>query len=321
MDNIMSHFRPLRAGTILASRVLMPALGAILIFIAGLPAGAEETGITRLASTDSDNPQVRSIRDDVRRAIYVIRSQKEPALLPELKFYRYQTGRDDTFWTIMSRTSSNIDTLMTVNALGSAADVSPGRTIFIANMRGIIFHNRNNTPVEHLARAFKIPGKYILRVNGDSIEGKSHIFIPQAGISTIERSLFLGTGFIAPLIDIRRTSGFGMRRDPFTRDLRFHGGVDLACRPGTRVYAARPGKVSFAGYKGGYGRVVEISHSHGYYSIYGHLSRIAVRPGMSVNTNTVIGLSGNTGRSTGPHLHFEVRRNARAINPHVLSRH
>ncbi|HPA72083.1 MAG TPA: M23 family metallopeptidase [Spirochaetota bacterium] len=51
------------------------------------------------------------------------------------------------------------------------------------------------------------------------------------------------------------------------------------------------------------------------------MSRIAVRPGMSVNTNTVIGLSGNTGRSTGPHLHFEVRRNARAINPHVLSRH
>lgn len=313
----------MKGAILIQTRILLPVLGAILIAAFAMipPAGAEELCIYPLTSTDTANPQIKAIRDDVRRSIHVIKSQKEPSLLPELKFYKYRVGRDDTFWKILSQTSSNIDTLMTVNTLGSAADIAPGRSVFIPNMRGIIFHNSRNTPVEHIARAFRVPAKYILRVNGNSIEGKNYIFIPQAGISTIERSLFLGTGFIAPLGEIRKTSGFGVRRDPFTRDLRFHGGVDLACSPGTRVFASRPGVVSFAGYKGGYGRVVEISHSHGYYSIYGHLSRISVRPGMPVNTNSVIGLSGNTGRSTGPHLHFEVRRNSRAINPYVLSRH
>jgi murein DD-endopeptidase MepM/ murein hydrolase activator NlpD len=297
-------------------------LTALCVITAVAPpgAGANTLSIDTLSSTSLENPQIREIRNDVRRAAYVIKSRKSPALLPELKFYKYRVGRDDTFWKILTGTSSNIDTLMTVNSMGSAADASPGRTIFIPNMRGIIFHNRRNTPVEHLAGAFKIPGDYILRANGGSVEGKSHIFIPLAGVSTIERSLFLGTGFITPLGEMRKTSGFGMRRDPFTRDFKFHGGIDLACRPGTRVFAARSGVVTYTGYKGGYGRTVEISHSHGYYSIYGHLSRIAVRKGSTVNTNTVIGLSGNTGRSTGPHLHFEVRRNSRPVNPYVLSR-
>lgn len=301
---------------------LYTALTALCIIIAAtaLPAGAETLTIHTLTGTGLENPQIKEIRDDVRRAVYVIKSRKSPALLPELKFYKYRVGRDDTFWKILSSTSSNIDTLMTVNSLGSAGDAAPGRTIFIPNMRGIIFHNGRNTPVEHLAKAFKVPGEYILRANGGSVEGKSHIFIPQAGVSTIERSLFLGTGFITPLGETRKTSGFGIRRDPFTRDFKFHGGIDLACRPGTRVFAARTGVVTYTGYKGGYGRTVEISHSHGYYSIYGHLSRITVRKGATVSTNTVIGLSGNTGRSTGPHLHFEVRRNSRPVNPYVLSR-
>ncbi len=298
------------------------AIASILFWtpVVGPPDNLWAREISVLGSTALSDPVIKEIREDVRRTIYVVQSWKDPSLLPELKFYAYRIGKDDTFWKIMANTSSNIDTLMTVNGLGTSADIVPGRTIYVPNMRGIIFHNKSGAQVEHLARAFKVGAHYILQANGNSIRGKEYIFIPGAGISTIERSLFLGTGFITPLVNARKTSGFGLRRDPFTREIRFHGGVDLACRPGTKIYAARSGVVCATGYKGGYGLTVEVAHSHGYKSIYGHLSRIHVRPDQRVTTTTLLGLSGNTGRSTGPHLHFEVRRNSRPVNPFVLSR-
>jgi murein DD-endopeptidase MepM/ murein hydrolase activator NlpD len=293
-------------------------IAASLLFLT--PPGYGNSGIIELNSINNSDPVIKSIRGDIRRSIYVIKSGKAPTLLPELKFYRYRVKKDDTFWKILAGTSSDMDTLISVNNLTSSMDISPGREIYIPNMRGIIFTNGNNSPPGAVAGAFRISEKYLLRANNESISGKNHIFIPLAKISSVEKTLFMGTGFISPLREARKTSGFGTRRDPFTRELKFHGGIDLACRPGTKIYAARSGRVSYVGYKGGYGLTVEVSHSHGYYSIYGHLSRILVRRGISVDTGTVLGLSGNTGRSTGPHLHFEVRRNSRPVNPYVLNR-
>ncbi len=293
-------------------------IAALLLLL--IPPGYGNSGILELNSIDTTNPVIKSIRGDIRRSIYVIKSGKDPIQLPELKFYRYRVKKDDTFWKILAGTSSDMDTLISVNNLTSSLDITPGREIYIPNMRGIIFSNGNNTPPGAVANAFKLSERYLLRANNGSIKGKNHIFIPLAKMSSVEKTLFMGTGFISPLREVRKTSGFGTRRDPFTRELKFHGGIDLACRPGTKIYAARSGRVSHVGYKGGYGLTVEVSHSHGYYSIYGHLSRILVRRGMSVNTGTILGLSGNTGRSTGPHLHFEVRRNSRPLNPYVLNR-
>ncbi len=266
------------------------------------------------------NPILKQIRADVGKTTHAIKSRKGMEYMPELKFYRYRVSKGDTFWKVLSATSSDIDTLISVNGLGSPEDIEQGKTLYIPNMRGIVFRNSKKAGVEQIAHAFKIPPEYILRANGNSIEGKEYLFIPTAKLSTVERSLFLGMGFINPLKKAQKTSGFGMRRDPFMHQLRFHGGIDLACRPGTKVYAARSGVVAFAGYKGNYGFAVELSHSHGYSSIYGHLSKIYVHPGTKVNTGTVLGLSGNTGRSTGPHLHFEVRRRTTPINPNIISR-
>lgn len=281
---------------------------------------AGESIITELSSLSLQNPVVKQIRAEVGKTAYAVKSRREAGNMPELKFYRYRVSRGDTFWTVLSAVSSDIDTLMSVNGLGSPEDIEPGKVLYIPNMRGIVFRNSKKAGAEQIANAFKIPREYILRANGNSIEGKEYLFIPMAKLSSVERSLFLGTGFVNPLRDAQKTSGFGMRRDPFTHHMSFHGGIDLACRPGTKVYAARSGVVTFAGYKGNYGFAVEVSHSHGYSSIYGHLSRIYVRPGAEVNTGTVLGLSGNTGRSTGPHLHFEVRRRATPVSPNILSR-
>ncbi|MGX1196622.1 M23 family metallopeptidase [Parvibaculum sp. MBR-TMA-1.3b-4.2] len=111
----------------------------------------------------------------------------------------------------------------------------------------------------------------------------------------------------SPLTHYRITSDFGPRRDPFNGRMGFHPGLDMASAYGAPVYAPGEGVVTFAGWKSGYGRFVEISMGNGFSTRYGHLSRIDVKAGQKVAFRQVIGRVGSTGRSTGPHLHYEVK--------------
>jgi murein DD-endopeptidase MepM/ murein hydrolase activator NlpD len=113
----------------------------------------------------------------------------------------------------------------------------------------------------------------------------------------------------------RVTSPFGERFHPILGYERFHAGVDLRAAAGTPIVAAADGRVVSAGWRGGYGRAVAIAHSGGLESRYGHMSRIAAYPGELVHRGQLIGYVGSTGLSTGPHLHFEVTRNGRPVNP------
>lgn len=115
--------------------------------------------------------------------------------------------------------------------------------------------------------------------------------------------------------NFRQSSGFGNRTDPFTGGRAFHAGMDFAAPSGSTVFSAGKGVVSFVGTKSGYGNVVEVSHANGLISRYGHLSGFLSVVGQAVNTGTPIAKVGSTGRSTGPHLHFEVRKADSAINP------
>ncbi|MDR7556217.1 MAG: peptidoglycan DD-metalloendopeptidase family protein [Armatimonadota bacterium] len=111
------------------------------------------------------------------------------------------------------------------------------------------------------------------------------------------------------------TSRFGFRRHPIFRARLFHQGVDIAAPHGTPVRAAGDGAVLFAGWYGGYGKLVVLDHGDGLSTLYGHLSAILVAPGAQVVRGQVIGRVGSTGYSTGPHLHFEIRRNGQPIDP------
>lgn len=110
-------------------------------------------------------------------------------------------------------------------------------------------------------------------------------------------------------------SGFGIRRDPFTRGMAMHGGVDLREEPGAPVRATAAGRIIEADWSGGYGRMVEIDHGGGLVTRYAHLSRIAVKPGEWVERGHIVGRVGSTGRSTGPHLHYETHIDGNAVNP------
>ena len=118
-----------------------------------------------------------------------------------------------------------------------------------------------------------------------------------------------------PVKDFRFSSRFGVRVDPFNHNASMHPGLDMAAPKGTPVYATADGIVDRAERAGGYGNMVEINHGKGVQTRYGHLSQILVHDGQRVHRGDLIALVGSTGRSTGPHLHYEVRIDGRAVNP------
>ncbi|MEO0763057.1 MAG: peptidoglycan DD-metalloendopeptidase family protein, partial [Pseudomonadota bacterium] len=113
----------------------------------------------------------------------------------------------------------------------------------------------------------------------------------------------------------RFTSGFGMRRDPLNGRMRMHAGADFAGRRGTPIHATADGVVVFAGWQSGYGRVVKVRHAFGFETVYAHLNKARVKVGDRVALDDRIGDMGRTGRSTGVHLHYEIRVNGRPVNP------
>jgi murein DD-endopeptidase MepM/ murein hydrolase activator NlpD len=114
----------------------------------------------------------------------------------------------------------------------------------------------------------------------------------------------------------RIASGFGYRSDPFTKARKMHEGMDFTAKTGTPIYASGDGIVKNAdASKSGYGNHIEISHGFGYLTLYAHLSKYKVRPGQRVKRGDVIGFVGSTGRSEAPHLHYEVHKDGKVVNP------
>ena len=118
-----------------------------------------------------------------------------------------------------------------------------------------------------------------------------------------------------PIADAELTSTFGNREDPFTGRRAFHAGVDFGADTGTPIHAAAGGTVAFAGFRSDFGWCVEIDHGNGLTTRYAHGSRVLVKAGELVTPGEIVAMVGSTGRSTGPHLHFEVLRDGEAIDP------
>ena len=116
--------------------------------------------------------------------------------------------------------------------------------------------------------------------------------------------------------DLRRmASGYGVRIDPVYRTKKFHAGMDFTANTGTDVYATGDGTVTYSGWMQGYGNTIMIDHGFDYVTLYGHLSKTIAKKGDKVKRGSIVGLVGNTGKSTGPHLHYEVRFKGKPQNP------
>lgn len=240
-----------------------------------------------------------------------------------LRFAYYKPESYDDLYRIANYFQLSVDTIASANNLFSQYLFDQDKKYLIPNCEGIFIDRVDEQTLSLASKKYGISEETILYVNHlkekNEILKIEKIFIPLAHFSKEEKILFLGSMFKDPLRGKGYlTSSYGTRIDPFIHKPTFHGGIDIAVPVGTNVYPAMPGKVIFTGYKGDYGNLVILSHGYGYETYYGHLSKILVKEGMQVDFDKIIALSGNTGKTTGPHLHFEIRFNGKKVNPSSL---
>ncbi|HPC38226.1 MAG TPA: M23 family metallopeptidase [Exilispira sp.] len=258
-------------------------------------------------------------KEFVSEISYNYQAHSSKKFLP-LRFAYYKPEKYDDLYRIANYFQLSVDTIASVNNIYSQYLFDVENDYLIPNCEGIFIDNDKDNILEEIYKKYGIPIDSILYVNHienkEDIKKLDKIFLPLVHFSKEEKILFLGSLFKDPLRGKGTlTSNFGTRIDPFTYKPTFHGGVDIAVPVGTNVYAAMPGKIVFTGFKGDYGNLVIIEHGFGYETYYGHLSKILVKAGEQVDFSKVIALSGNTGKTTGPHLHFEIRYNKKRINP------
>lgn len=149
-------------------------------------------------------------------------------------------------------------------------------------------------------------------------EGTARLSMYSQSVERIQRGLMIQSLPLSVPVEGTITSGFGLRNHPILRGRRMHKGLDIAAPRGTSIYTTGAGTVTFSGRKRGYGNVIIVDHGFGYQTLYAHCSKLMVEEGAKVSRGDLIALVGSTGRSTGPHLHYEVIMNDANLNPEVF---
>jgi murein DD-endopeptidase MepM/ murein hydrolase activator NlpD len=246
-----------------------------------------------------------------------------------LKRIRAQAG--DTIKSVADREKVDPLQLSLINGLGPRDHIAKGRELIVPIGRGMVHLVAARESVSSLARRYNLRDATILffnRTKHDDLTLRSgeKLFIPVGAIApevtrqvatneAIKRLIENKLALAWPVPYGRITSCFGYRTDPFLLTTRFHKGVDIACSWGTAVRAAERGRVVWAGWRGAAGIAIIIEHPTGLYSIYGHCSKVLVKRGDWVSRRQPVGRVGSTGRSTGSHLHFTLKREGQVINP------
>jgi murein DD-endopeptidase MepM/ murein hydrolase activator NlpD len=244
---------------------------------------------------------------------------------------RYKIRKKDDLWHIAKRFGIHQHLIISINNIDDPDKLKPGRYINVPSKQGIYYRVLKGDTVSRIAGRYKITGKNIIAHNGlksSSLKPGQKLFLPDVrervsiAVTTGSGSKKKSASVIAAIQKIflwpihgRITSGFGTRVDPFTRDRRFHCGIDISANVGTPVHAAGDGRIIFNGWKPGYGNVVIIRHENGYITVYAHNSKNLTPVDSEVGRGEVIAYSGMTGAVTGAHVHFEVRKYVNPLNP------
>ncbi|MCS7198137.1 MAG: M23 family metallopeptidase [Candidatus Bipolaricaulota bacterium] len=248
------------------------------------------------------------------------------SLVPAPDIIEYEVQPGETLEQIAARFGVSVEALVGSNAntVDNLHSLEPGTILKIVK-NGVLHAVKPGQTLTDIARTYGVPLAEIVHAN--RLEDREYIypgeefFIPGAVRSPTWTYLQMAGGrrslFAWPVRGVL-SSGFGTRIHPISGEPHFHQGIDIEVPEGTEVYAASAGKVLVAGRHSGYGLYIVLQHSHGYRTLYAHLAEIGVYRGQFVEGGQVIGRSGNTGNSTGPHLHFEILQYGRPLNPLAL---
>ena len=240
------------------------------------------------------------------------------------EWQQYKVKRGDTVSAIAKTFDVSVGAIIASNEIRNARTLQEGAFLRIPNIDGIPYQIKNGDTLTKIAVSNNVPLEVILDVNdikSDNIKAGETLFIPGARMNDMDLKLSLGELFIYPVQSKYITSHFGMRKDPISGALSFHTGIDLRANTGAPVIAALDGRVSVVTENWLYGKYIIITHDNGYKTLYGHLSSFSVKQGDRVARGKKIGEAGNTGYSTGPHLHFTIYdKNNKLINPLDLMR-
>lgn len=243
--------------------------------------------------------------------------------VPDLGLYTYQVKMKDNLWKIAKKKKFSVHTLIAFNPQLKTYDLSVKQLILIPSRAGTLHIIQPGDTWEAVGKRYEIDTDTVRKANMwvEALVAGELLFIPdrRPDIDLMNEGMKekyeLRALFVSPLGG-RLSSTFGKRKHPVTGQKSFHGGIDIAVKDGTWVGAAADGVVTVAGDGiGHYGKAVFIKHENGYETHYGHLSKIYVRVGQKVKARKLIARSGSTGRVTGPHLHFTIKRNGQPKDP------
>jgi murein DD-endopeptidase MepM/ murein hydrolase activator NlpD len=243
--------------------------------------------------------------------------------VPVVAFYIHTVKLKENLWKIAAKRGYSVHTLIGCNPELKNYEVSAGQRILIPSKAGTLHQVLSDDTWERIAARYRVPVEQLRNINSGVTAPATGEFIFVPGRRPVmelmnegmRKQYELHALFVSPLGG-RLSSFFGRRKHPVTGQKKLHAGIDIAVREGTWVGAAADGVVTVAASGiGHYGTAVFIDHGNGYETQYGHLSQVFVRPGQRVKARQLIAKSGSTGWSTGPHLHFTIKKDGVPKDP------
>lgn len=242
---------------------------------------------------------------------------------PGVKLTIHRMGQGESYWQVAKRYGITIDTFIAANPHLTTLAPSAGTEVVVPARDGVLFAFDDVLDVLRMggilddssgARGDYLPGVFSIFSTDDIRLVFFRNAAPVVVNDSLEKLYGYGKIFLSPVKGYY-TSLFGDRVDPYYHDTAFHTGVDIHGRMNQPMHASQAGMVMFTGWRDGYGNTIIIQHDKGYSTLYAHLTDITVKTGQWVKKKEKIGTVGSTGRSTGPHVHFEIRRHDETINP------
>jgi murein DD-endopeptidase MepM/ murein hydrolase activator NlpD len=237
-------------------------------------------------------------------------------------YFIYHVQHGENLWTAAKKFHININTIVGANPQLDSLAAVYDQQLIIMSKRGVVHEVRDSKEnLQMLADVYNVDRETILKENNipfGMLKQGDLLFIPDAKpvfISENLKKLYAKRSMFRSPLAGKYTSLFGMRVHPVTGEVALHQGVDIRAAMGSWVGASADGRVTFAGWDGNIGYCIKVEHKDGYVTIYGHLSKILVHVGQHVFAGKLIAKSGNSGRTTGPHLHFAIFKDGKFQDP------